>query len=169
MSTPLVKCKMINESSKSAQISSGSYPDQVTVRKLLLLYSFSSEQFLPETRTSFKKLKNKVSQQFSEQFCQFALPKSNKWDGLFSIWRQILNLPTPAARTKTSTREMATPSTASATFSRRVLVAVLVCSLLLDLSSFTEARPQDDPASVAEAIRLLQEFETKHAQHARPR
>nr|XP_029722802.1 neuropeptide F isoform X2 [Aedes albopictus] len=57
----------------------------------------------------------------------------------------------------------------SSSFSRRTLVALLVCTLLLDLSSFTEARPQDDPTSVAEAIRLLQELETKHAQHARPR
>ncbi|XP_029722802.2 neuropeptide F isoform X2 [Aedes albopictus] len=57
----------------------------------------------------------------------------------------------------------------SSSFSRRTIVALLVCTLLLDLSSFTEARPQDDPTSVAEAIRLLQELETKHAQHARPR
>ncbi|XP_055588283.1 neuropeptide F-like isoform X2 [Uranotaenia lowii] len=54
--------------------------------------------------------------------------------------------------------------------SKRVLVALLVCTLLLDLSSLAaEARPQDDPTSVAEAIRLLQELESKHAQHARPR
>ncbi|XP_021709892.1 neuropeptide F isoform X4 [Aedes aegypti] len=57
----------------------------------------------------------------------------------------------------------------SSSFSRRALVALLVCTLLIDLSSFTDARPQDDPTSVAEAIRLLQELETKHAQHARPR
>ncbi|XP_058457505.1 neuropeptide F-like isoform X2 [Malaya genurostris] len=65
---------------------------------------------------------------------------------------------------------MASPSSSSScAFSQRVFVALMVCTLLLNLSSFTEARPQDDPASVAEAIRLLQEFETKHAQHARPR
>lgn len=57
----------------------------------------------------------------------------------------------------------------SSTFAQRALVALLVCTLLLDLSCLSEARPQDDPASVAEAIRLLQELETKHAQHARPR
>ncbi|XP_065081440.1 neuropeptide F isoform X1 [Ochlerotatus camptorhynchus] len=58
---------------------------------------------------------------------------------------------------------------ASSTFSQRILVALLVCTLLIDLSSFTEARPQDEPTSMADAIRLLQELETKHAQHARPR
>ncbi|XP_062536117.1 neuropeptide F-like [Armigeres subalbatus] len=60
-------------------------------------------------------------------------------------------------------------SSSSSSLSRRALVALLVCTLLIDLSVFTEARPQDDPTSVAEAIRLLQELESKHAQHARPR
>uniref|UniRef100_A0A8D8BAH5 Neuropeptide F n=3 Tax=Culex pipiens TaxID=7175 RepID=A0A8D8BAH5_CULPI len=60
-------------------------------------------------------------------------------------------------------------SSASTAFTQRLLIGLLVCTLVLDLSCLTEARPQDDPTSVAEAIRLLQELETKHAQHARPR
>ncbi|KAL9693625.1 hypothetical protein quinque_012910 [Culex quinquefasciatus] len=60
-------------------------------------------------------------------------------------------------------------SSASSAFTQRLLIGLLVCTLVLDLSCLTEARPQDDPTSVAEAIRLLQELETKHAQHARPR
>ncbi|XP_055628697.1 neuropeptide F-like [Toxorhynchites rutilus septentrionalis] len=64
---------------------------------------------------------------------------------------------------------MASPSSSSAVLSQRVLFALLLCTLLLDLSSLVQARPQDDSTSVAEAIRFLQELETKHAQHARPR
>ncbi|XP_058055455.1 neuropeptide F-like [Anopheles bellator] len=52
----------------------------------------------------------------------------------------------------------------------RLLVALMICTLIVDLSILTAARPQDnDAASVAAAIRYLQELETKHAQHARPR
>uniref|UniRef100_A0A182NE17 Uncharacterized protein n=1 Tax=Anopheles dirus TaxID=7168 RepID=A0A182NE17_9DIPT len=59
---------------------------------------------------------------------------------------------------------------ASSTFTQRLLVALMICTLIADLSTLTAARPQDsDAASVAAAIRYLQELETKHAQHARPR
>lgn len=71
----------------------------------------------------------------------------------------------------TSSNRQASRSSACSTssFAQRVLIGLLICTLVLNLSCLTEARPQDDPASVAEAIRLLQELETKHAQHARPR
>uniref|UniRef100_A0A182RE83 Neuropeptide F n=1 Tax=Anopheles funestus TaxID=62324 RepID=A0A182RE83_ANOFN len=59
---------------------------------------------------------------------------------------------------------------ASSTFTQRLLVALMICTLIADLTTLTVARPQDsDAASVAAAIRYLQELETKHAQHARPR
>uniref|UniRef100_A0AAG5CN94 Uncharacterized protein n=1 Tax=Anopheles atroparvus TaxID=41427 RepID=A0AAG5CN94_ANOAO len=59
---------------------------------------------------------------------------------------------------------------ASTTFTQRLIVALMICTLIVDLSTLTAARPQDsDAASVAAAIRYLQELETKHAQHARPR
>uniref|UniRef100_A0A182VPW4 Uncharacterized protein n=1 Tax=Anopheles minimus TaxID=112268 RepID=A0A182VPW4_9DIPT len=59
---------------------------------------------------------------------------------------------------------------ASYTFTQRLLVALTICTLIADLTTLTAARPQDsDAASVAAAIRYLQELETKHAQHARPR
>lgn len=46
----------------------------------------------------------------------------------------------------------------------------MIFALIADLSTLVAARPQDsDAASVAAAIRYLQELETKHAQHARPR
>uniref|UniRef100_A0A182MI53 Uncharacterized protein n=1 Tax=Anopheles culicifacies TaxID=139723 RepID=A0A182MI53_9DIPT len=59
---------------------------------------------------------------------------------------------------------------ASGTFTQRLLVALTICTLVADLTTLTAARPQEsDAASVAAAIRYLQELETKHAQHARPR
>ncbi|XP_040152888.1 neuropeptide F isoform X1 [Anopheles arabiensis] len=59
---------------------------------------------------------------------------------------------------------------ASGTFTQRLLVALMIFALIADLSTLVAARPQDsDAASVAAAIRYLQELETKHAQHARPR
>ncbi|XP_052888585.1 neuropeptide F isoform X1 [Anopheles moucheti] len=59
---------------------------------------------------------------------------------------------------------------ASGTFTQRLLVALMICTLIADLTTLTAARPQEsDAASVAAAIRYLQELETKHAQHARPR
>ncbi|XP_049548536.1 neuropeptide F-like isoform X2 [Anopheles darlingi] len=59
---------------------------------------------------------------------------------------------------------------ASSTFTQRLVVGIMICTLIVDLITLTAARPQDgDAASVAAAIRYLQELETKHAQHARPR
>ncbi|XP_055551756.1 neuropeptide F-like [Wyeomyia smithii] len=58
------------------------------------------------------------------------------------------------------------------TATARVLVVLLVCGLLLDLSTFTDARPQKNTQQFQEylkELRILQEIDNKYGRLNRPR